>query len=184
MQTRAYVISTLVGSAIVFVWQVASGLLGMYFMRQTLRPMMNAPGEIGPDNIGGLLTGSLLFSCVGLLVVGLVYLGSGALYAYLHTRREAITTEQSMVGGAASAASISLVRALAGAIVVLLTRPMMLRAMNEAMPGNMPPGNLPPQGVALSIASGLAGACVGIVTAAVLGLAGGIVGRALLGDEG
>ncbi|HEB66083.1 MAG TPA: hypothetical protein ENJ02_11165 [Chloroflexi bacterium] len=183
MQTRAYLTSTFIGSAIIFVWQVISGVLSIFFVRQTIGQVMGGPGEMPPDNISGLVAGGLLFACAGLVVVGLIYLGSGALYVYLHTRREAITTEQSMLGGAASAASISLVSAIASALLSLLTRPMMLRAVNEVMPGNMPPGNLPPQGVAFSVVSGFAGACIGIVIAAILGLAGGIVGRALFGDD-
>ncbi len=183
MQIRAYVSSTLIGSAAIFLWQVVSGLLGILFLRQTLSRVMTSPGEVVPDRVGGIVAGSLLFSCASFVIVGLIYLGSGMLYAYLHARRETLTTEQGMAGGAASAASVSLVRALLGALIALFTRPMILKMMSDIAPGNMPPQGFPPGGLAFSVASGFMGACIGIVVAAVLGLAGGVVGGMLFGGD-
>ncbi len=183
MQVRAYVTSTLVGSAAIFLWQVVSGLLGVFFLRQTLSQVMTSPEAVTPDRVGGVVAGGLLFSCASFVVIGLIYVGSGVLYAYLHARRETLTAEQSMVGGAASAASISLVRAIIGVLMALVTRPMMLKMMRDVAPGNMPPGGLPPGGLAFSVVSGFMGACIGIVVAAVLGLAGGVVGSALFGGD-
>jgi hypothetical protein len=175
MQTRAYALSTLVGIAAIFIWQGITALMWFVFALQ----MHTSISDGTSFGISKVLTGSLLLGCIGWLVIEAIHFASGVLYAYLHTRRESITAEAGMLGGAASAASVSLAWAIVGTLLSLVTTPILLRNMEKMMPQGMAQGGPPPGNLAFSAVTSITGACVGIAIAAAIGLIGGLLGSAL-----
>lgn len=177
MKIRPYIISTALGSLIVLVWQVISAFLGMSFLRNSMGSVLANPQDMPPDAISKVIGGGMLFACVGLLVIGVIYAGSGFLYTYLHHRQDELTTEQAMLGGAAVGVSIGLVDAIINTVLLLVTRPMMQRTMQQLVPpGNIPPQALPPEMLSFPIVSTLAGMCIGGIIAALIGFLGGLIG--------
>jgi len=186
MKTRAYFISTTISTILQCLYILVVTLIGSLLLPNLLQSITIDPSSGPPAGFSNFMWVSTAISGIGFVLAPIVYVGSGALYAWLH-RREAqpVTAEQGAVGGAAVAATARFTTGLFQALTSLLVTGLLYQNIASQIgpiPGGIPGGT--PFIIGFGIFSGVMGSilgtCFGSVFAAALGALGGSLTGALL----
>ncbi|MBN2146787.1 MAG: hypothetical protein JW726_05340 [Anaerolineales bacterium] len=122
-----------------------------------------------------VVSGIAGIGCLGMILAPLLHIGTGLLYAILHHRQGNLSLEDGAFGGGLAAGTASMIGGLISTLFSQVSSQVLVNNVPGAMPSDTPFGFWP-LSIGATLLSSLPGLCFSIVIAAVLGLAGGLIG--------